>query len=272
MIDSEFKSLVGFKKNYTYPGLTEKQLKDEFKSFFLDDESNNVFVDTCSLAELQDICWCYELYLSLYPDTDLRELGIGKYINEIEEYILLTTSDPIKDSSGNIVGVNEDIAAFFQVRNKDTDKKGLRQINITNKRDRLDPDNRPGNVAEKIFKKMINNADNTDKSAKVMVCKSRLRLLINKYNKSYSVQERLNLQDQLKQLVQEIEDSYRLNEKADIHIGERLQENEEDYDENAVVDTGYVPPIKETCTKEENDVAIRNRKQIVLDDKDDNER
>ena len=193
----------------------------------------------------------------------------------LEEYILLSTSYPVKDSSGNIVGVNEGIEAFFQIRNKDTDKRGVRQINIANKRDRLDPDNRPGNAAEKIFRKMINNEDNTDKSATVMVCKSRLRLLINKYNKSYSVQERLELQDQLKHLVAEIEESYHVAEKAGVHIGQRLQENEEDYDENAEVDTGYVKPVKEKCTDEDNATALRNRGQIAFHDndlEDDNER
>jgi hypothetical protein len=230
MSDSEFRTLVSFNRNFSDNGLTEKRLKDEFKSFFSNDESNNMFIDSCSMRDLQDLCKCLELYISYYQDTDLRELGIGKYVHGMEKYFMFTTTDVIKNISGNVVSLNESIAAFYQIRNADTDKRNIKPFydsTITNKRERCEKGNRPGRVAEDMFRKMFNNEDNIDESATIMTCKSRVRILFNRYNKAISEEEKIEIQKQLKTLTREIEESYRTEDEEEISFAQKLGETED---------------------------------------------
>ena len=230
MSDSGFKSLVSFKKNYTYPGLTEKQLKEEFKSFFLNDESNNMFIDSCSMRDLQDLCKCFEVYLSYYQEADLRELGIGKYVHGMEKYFIFTTTDVIRNISGNVVSLNESIAALYQIRNADTDKRNIKPFydsTITNKRERYDKENRPGRIAEDMFRKMFSNEENIDENAAIMVCKSRIRVLFNRYNRAISEEEKIEIQKQLKIITREIEESYHTEDEEEISFAQKLGDTED---------------------------------------------
>ena len=230
MSDTGFRTLVRYKKNYTYPGLTEKQLKSEFKEFFLNDESNNLFIDSLTMKELQDLCDCYEIYLAWYPEADLRDLGIAKYIYGSEEYFLFTNTDVIQNPiTGEITGINESVSALFQIRNSDTEQrtpKGFFDSTITNKRERLDKDNHPGNLAEKMFKKMFNNEENTDPKAKIMICKSRIRVLMYNYYKATSKEEKIRIQQELKILAAEIEKNY--YEEEEIQFAKKIADSEDE--------------------------------------------
>lgn len=187
MSEKSFRQLVSFKSNYASKSLTEKQIRDEFKSVFAnDDESNSVFFDTCSLTDLQDLCMCFERYLTLFPNADFRDLGISKYVTENERFFLFTISETIKNiAQDEITGVNEEVVELFQIREIGADNrnvKGYIDTSVTNKLSRKEEGNHKGKIADKMLKKMINNEVNAIDNSSTMVCKSKLRVLMCNYN------------------------------------------------------------------------------------------
>ena len=256
MGEASFRKLVSFKHNYRSKALTDKQIRDEFKSVFSNgDDSNNVFFDSCSMEDLQDLCSCFELYLARYPEAELRDLGIAKYINGKEKYFLFTTSEVITNViTKEIIGVNEEVVQLFQIRNVGTDMKqvkGFIDSTVITKVEREDKENHPGNLTKKMFRMMINNECNVDKNSSTMVCKSKLRVLMCNYmivsNLIEKAKERnannseealafiqklktykKHIQENLALLALDIEKKYHIEEEAEIPFATKLTEFEEE--------------------------------------------
>ena len=186
MDDKSLRNLISFKPNYTSKSITDKQIKDSFKSVFGNgDDSNCLFFDSCDSQELIDLCDCFEQYLSMYPYADFRNMGIAKYITDRERYFLFVITDPVKDvSTCDYVKVNEEVTAVYQVREITEKKRKIKPFvgtSVMNKMERKDKDNKEGQRTEQMLQAMLRGQANSLEGGPIMICKSKVRVLLENY-------------------------------------------------------------------------------------------
>ncbi len=271
MDDKSFRKLVSFKRNYMSNSITDKQIKDAFKSMFGNgDDSNSMFFDSCDSRELRDLCECFELYLSMYPYADFRDMGIAKYMTERERYFLFTITDPIKDlNTCDYINTNEEITELFQVRDVAEDSrriKGFIDPSVTNKLGRRDDGNRPGHIAEEMLQVMLHGKANSREGGQIMICKSKVRVLIENYKIIQGLIQKAQIRkSEVEQPSEEIEGFI---EKLRAHsfdiqndLANMMVEIEEKYDS----EQDYVIPYAEKLSKiaEEADVLLKPGERIL---------
>lgn len=285
MGEKSLKKIVTFTPNYESPHMSEKQLREEFKSVFsCDDTNNNAFFDECDMYMLKQLCHCFEYFMGLFDDydcVDFRNLGIARYIKGDETYVLFTTTTATKDyDTDEYTGLNEEVAGIVQVRKISKDEaiyKTIVDYTVTNVICRNEKENRPGMVTNLMLEEMRESGRNPNGCEFVSICKSNLRVTIDKYNELVKALRKLQderrrkedagekdnekilkeiekleknkerAQQVIKMMVVDIKNGYEYD-KSDYHIPNAVKINEEEIRED---------------TSENNEEYIQNTEQNV---------